>query len=639
MNYSPLFLTLALAGPLAAQTPTTAPTTPPTAPATPAAPAANWYIFNDKPPTDSTAARLVPARPAPAARLARRPPERPRAAPAPADYQAPLFVPLDPNTYRLLDRYAIKYGTDSARLPHPSVRPYPRAAAARLGEQLLDGGALSPVDRFNAEYLVKDNWLFSPTGDSLNQSRQPLLKAFFRKQTDFYSVKSDGLAFRISPVALLQVGADRGDGALPGLRYVNTRGIAFEGLVDQRLGFYGTWTDNQMAVPGWVQQRTVRDSVVAHEGYWKYYKTQGGSSYDFFNVRGGLTYAATKHIFVQLAHDRNTIGNGYRSLILSDFSNPYFFLKLNVRVWKFNYQTIFAELIAQKKNADQLYPKKYLALHHLSFDVSPTFNIGVFEAIMQGGAGRGLELQYLNPIIFYKAIEQQVGSADKALLGADFRWNIAHRAQVYGQLVINEFRIQDILQATGWYGNKQGLQLGAKLLDLGGVRNLDLQVEANYVRPYTYQAVAPYALYRSYTNYQQPLAHPLGANFTEVLAILSYQPAPRLSLVGKAFYWVQGLDPVAADGSIVNQGGNPLFPYSTAPQLYGNRTGQGLKNRVLHLDLTATYQPRLNVFLDASLVVRRQQLDQATYYGTVSGTEVFPSLALRWNIAQRLHEL
>ena len=528
MKSSLTFLLLTLAGPLAAQT------MPPAAPP-PAPNSANWYIF-DKPLPENTkgeksinkeprpdreprpvrtdtpappqADALPPAAPTP-------PPAR-YARPARAPYQGPLYVPLDPNTYRLMDRYAIKYGPDSVHDPHTSARPYTRSAAAHLGERLLDGGAgLSAADRFNAHYLVQDNWMFSTLGDSLNQSPQPILTYFYRNQTDLYHVQTPDFAFRLNPVLLLQGGADSGDGSISGLRYVNTRGVSFEGLIDQRLGFYGFFTDNQEKVPGWVQAQTELDSrpgspVAPHEGYTKLYKGDN-SAYDFFTARGGITYAATKHINVQLAHDRNFIGNGYRSLILSDYSAPYFFLKLNTRIWKFYYQNLFAELTARRSisGLDSLFPKKYLALHHLSLDVTDNFNIGVFESEVSGGPGRGLELQYLNPVIFYRAIEQQAGSTDNALLGLDFKWNIKHRAQLYGQLVLDEFKIKEVLKGDGWWSNKQAIQLGGKLLDLGGIRNLDLQVEFNYIRPYTYQHES---LYTAYEHYQQPLAHPMGAN-------------------------------------------------------------------------------------------------------------------------------
>ena len=383
MKYYLSFVLFALAGPLAAQT---TPAAPP-----PARGSANWYIFNqpldekpsgeqpatkepkaDRPITEETR----PARPAGAEDARAAPPTAKATPPTNGHintypYQGPLYVPLDPNTYRLIDRYAIMYGPDSLQDPHTSVRPYTRSAAAHLGERLLGGAGLSAADRYNAQYLVKDNWLFSPQGDSLNRSQKPFLTYFYRDQTDLYHVQTPDFAFRLNPVLLLQAGKDGGDNSNSGLRYVNTRGVAFEGLIDQRLGFYGFFADNQEKVPGWVQAQTELDSrpgnpVAPHEGYTKIYKNNN-SAYDFFTARGGITYAATKHINVQLAHDRNFIGNGYRSLILSDYSSPYFFLKLNTRVWKFNYQNIFAELTARRgiANTDTLYPKKYLALHHL----------------------------------------------------------------------------------------------------------------------------------------------------------------------------------------------------------------------------------------------------------------------------------
>ncbi len=569
---------------------------------------------------------------------------------SPKTTQGATYVPYDPDTYRLIDRYAIKFGADALHDPHTSVRPYTRAGVARLGERMLSGdsarayatGSLSRADRFNAQYLVKDNWNSSAQGAKLNQSAKPVLDYFYRDQTDLYHVDIPDFTLRVNPVLLLQAGRDNES---TGLRYVNTRGIALEGTIDQKLGFYTFLTDNQQAVPHYVQDRILRDDIVPHEGFKKNFKDKA-DQYDFFTARGGITYAASKHVNLQLAHDRNFIGNGYRSLILSDYSAPYFFLKINTRVWKFNYQNLFAELTAQRQNTDQVYPKKYLALHHLSFDVSPNFNIGVFESTILGGRGvdsavvngrivrqrSGFELQYLNPVIFYRAVEQNVGSADNAILGLDFKWNILHTAQLYGQVVLDEFKISEIRAGNGWWANKQAVQLGAKYVDVAGLRNLDLQVEFNYIRPFTYQHVDSYT---NYQHYNQPLAHPMGANVAEILGVLSYQPLPRLMLVGKAFYSEQGLDVNNADLAGQNYGGNVLKSYNTRVSEFGNRTGQGNKSRLLHTDFTATYQPRLNLFVDAKLIARHQ-----TYSLTPAANvnEVYASLALRWNIAQRLHE-
>ena len=78
-------------------------------------------------------------------------------------------------------------------------------------------------------------------------------------------------------------------------------------------------------------------------------------AYDYFDARGYITFNATKYIDIQFGYDKNFIGNGYRSLFLSDCGNSYLFLKLNTRIWKFNYQNLFMELMPQfQKSGDNL---------------------------------------------------------------------------------------------------------------------------------------------------------------------------------------------------------------------------------------------------------------------------------------------
>ena len=57
---------------------------------------------------------------------------------------------------------------------------------------------------------------------------------------------------------------------------------------------------------------------------------------------------------------------------------------------------------------------------------------------------------------------------------------------------------------------------GIKYINAFNLRNFDLQLETNIVRPYTYQHNDSID---NYSHYNQPLAHPLGANFAEVIAI------------------------------------------------------------------------------------------------------------------------
>ncbi len=160
-------------------------------------------------------------------------------------------------------------------------------------------------------------------------------------------------------------------------------------------------------------------------GFYKSFKTTG---VDYFDARGGVTFNATKYINFRFAYDKNFIGNGYRSLLLSDFSNSYLFLQVNTRIWKINYQNIFTELNPQfVRTGDNLLDKKYSVIHHLSLNVTKWLNVGLFESVIFGRKNH-FDFTYLNPIIFLRAAEQQNGSPDNALVGFDFKANIAKRA-------------------------------------------------------------------------------------------------------------------------------------------------------------------------------------------------------------------
>ena len=67
---------------------------------------------------------------------------------------------------------------------------------------------------------------------------------------------------------------------------------------------------------------------------------------------------------------------------------------------------------------------------------------------------------------------------------------------------------------------KTGFQLGYKAFDFFYIPRLTMQMEYNFVRPYTYAHHNPQ---QNYGHYNQPLAHPLGANFSELLLMTNYK--------------------------------------------------------------------------------------------------------------------
>jgi hypothetical protein len=374
-----------------------------------------------------------------------------------------------------------------------------------------------------------------------------------------------------------------------------------------------------------VQQWEDKFSAVPGAGFYKPFKT---TAYDYIDARGSIYFNAAKHFDIQFGYDKNFIGNGFRSLILSDFSNNYLFFKINTRIWKLNYTNLYMELFPQNKNnpGNVLLPRKYAAMHRLSINATPWLNIGLFESIIFGRPNR-FDFSYLNPVIFLRSIEQQNGSPDNALLGLDYKMNIGKQGQLYGQFSLDEFVLKEIRSGKGWWGNKFGVQAGGKIINLFDVKNFDVQVELNIVRPFTYSHSDSIA---NYTHYNQPLAHPLGANFSEIAGIIRYQPTPRLYTQLKVIAFSQGLDTVNS-----NYGSNVFLPNTTRSLEYGNKIGNIAKTNSFNTSLWLGYEWKENLFIDLTFLFRNYKVSSLPL---LSQNTSLVSLGIRMNMARREYD-
>jgi hypothetical protein len=215
-------------------------------------------------------------------------------------------------------------------------------------------------------------------------------------------------------------------------------------------------------------------------------------------------------------------------------------------------------------------------------------------------------------------------------VGFDFKANVGHATQFYGQLLINEFILHQVLHySDGNWANKQGLQLGFKYIDAFGIKNLDLQLETNIVRPYVYQHSDTVA---NYSHYNQPLAHPLGANFYEMIGIIRYQPDRRWNLEGKIIYFKQGLDSAGE-----NFGGNILENYITRPRDDGFKIGSGIPATCVNLSGLVSYEWRENLFLELSAMYRNYSVsDPTNTYRSFSSTTF--TAGVRINMFRRQYD-
>jgi hypothetical protein len=200
--------------------------------------------------------------------------------------------------------------------------------------------------------------------------------------------------------------------------------------------------------------------------------------------------------------------------------------------------------------------------------------------------------------------------------------------QLYGQLLFDEFVLSDVKAGNGSWANKWALQAGAKYIDAFGIKNLDLQVEANRVRPFTYSHNDSIA---NYTHYNQPLAHPLGANFQEYIGIARYQPAPKWLLQGKLFWWKQGID----SSTTVSYGSNIFLPNTLRNRDDGFDVGEDLyQAKTVIASFLLSYELKQNLFIDLSAFFRKY--DVAAQSVSMK-TSVF-SIGVRLNMHRREFE-
>jgi hypothetical protein len=391
--------------------------------------------------------------------------------------------------------------------------------------------------------------------------------------------------------------------------YNNTRLAYTQGGIGKQIGFFGVIYESQGRFADYFNRyaESIRPdggnpAIIPGRGIAKKFRSD---SYDYPLATGFISYTPSKYFNVQFGHGKTFIGDGYRSLFTSDNASPYPFFKLNTTFWKIKYTNTWMSLrdVRPEVTEDGSFRTKYMANHYLSYNVTKRLNIGLFESVIwQNDNRRGFDVNYLNPIIFYRAIEFSTGSrGGNALIGISGKYKINDRVNMYGQLIIDEFSSSDVFGGKGSYKNKTGYQLGLKYYNAFGLKHLFLQAEYNRVRPYTY---SHNTVVLNYGHNNQSMAHTLGANFSEFIAIARYQ---RGRLYGdlKLITAKRGFEFNTSEDSKF-YGGNIYGTEDNRVSDDGNELAQGNTTDFFHAELQAGYviNPATNLKIYGSFIFR-----------------------------------
>jgi hypothetical protein len=440
------------------------------------------------------------------------------------------------------------------------------------------------IDRWHLSDSSKTDYYFNHHASkpiSYSRTKSDSIYADYSKQyywitqklfkENFLIFKGDDFWCAVDPIVDLEMGHDF---QIDSMHYKlwNTRGIRVQAKFLDKVSFVTTFYETQATLPDYQKSffqnhgefvlngalTTYKQVNAVVPGYarTKNFKTNG---YDFAFAEGYLTISPNRNFNVQFGNGNHFIGNGYRSLLLSDNSTNYPFLKLetnllNGRIQYHVMYNVMTNLYRLKyfETPEATYERKLGAFHFLEFAVTQKFNVGIFEgAVWRHTDSLGTHKPdplFANPLILSNSLIK--GESDpvyNSILGLNASYSF-FKTILYGQAVID-------------HGKISAYQAGIKSYDVL-IPKLDLQFEYNHADQNTY--LTENKRY-NYSHANLSLAHPLTGAFDELVFRINYQYKR---------WFVQNHTTYSAryENDTLNFGGNILEPVSDiALQFYDRK--------------------------------------------------------------------
>jgi hypothetical protein len=408
-------------------------------------------------------------------------------------------------------------------------------------------------------------------------------------QEHLVEVEKDDFSFYLDFLPDFQIGKNfSGDKRTT---WLNTRGLQAGLSIGDKFSAYFNFFENQGVFASYIDDYVFQEAIMPGQGHGKT-SFKDRQIKDWMYTTALLTYDANEYLQISLGYDKHFIGDGYRSMLLSDASSNYTALKLTGTIGNVKYMSMWSYMLDPRHPRSPDYATrggdnwKWGAFQYLDWQVIPRWHVGVFQSVVWGDRNasgkRGFDFNYFNPVIVLRPVEvTNTSSPDKIHIGFNSSYKFNDQYVGYGQFLLGEFVASEFFSSKGHVTNKWGMQWGLRGHDVLGVKNLNGLIEYNAARPYTYTHFDPRS---NYTNYGQSLAHPWGANFREVVAIANYAMKDfQIRVQGTWGGFGTDLD------STQNYGKDLFKSYMLPAKEYGNFIGQGIDNQLWMGDVRVSY--------------------------------------------------
>lgn len=245
---------------------------------------------------------------------------------------------------------------------------------------------------------------------------------------------------------------------------------------------------------------------------------KGGTKASALESEGGKRGISQKWQFEALLGRQSIFwGPGYGgSLIVSDNSPAFDMVFLKARfgpVKAIAFSAILDKMWSEHGDPPYRYlANRYLSGHRIDWIVSDRMELGLSELILYGGEARGMELQYINPLLPYYASQWNSNKDDNVLVSADFAIRPVDRLKVYGQFLVDDFNYTD------HDPNALGYIAGVYLSDPFGISGTDVRAEYTRIDTWTYTHLETE---NQFTHYGWVIGHHLGPDADQLFIELS----------------------------------------------------------------------------------------------------------------------
>lgn len=297
--------------------------------------------------------------------------------------------------------------------------------------------------------------------------------------------------------------------------YQNSRGVLLQGKLGTAFEFQTQFIETQSVLPYYQDTIAQILGVIPGMGRHKPFNKVG---YDYGVSQSWLSYSPKSWWAFEVGYGKQMIGNGYRSLLLSDAAMSYPMLRLHILQPRWQYHTTAAILQEQIRlplgdTGESLFRRKNGLWNYFTFLPTTRLEIGIMEGCVdtrwtpQGMVAPPLH-SYV-PILGLRGWMAQKDTNNFTLYGLNVKWNLTTKTTFYGQYV-----------KTTHGGNGQGYQVGALFTDIG-IKNFDVRLEYNKTGSHLYQNSSQN--WMGYTQQNQSLGYIQYGNTEEWIARLHYR--------------------------------------------------------------------------------------------------------------------